>query len=196
MATTIKRMIHGVVTALIFGGGWAIAQDGHKWVSLHADDGSVVNIDMTSLYVFNANATTKAADVALSFPDGKPYPLNMRRLIFYCGQGSYKDVTEGVRGPLLYSRQGSVADRVSRFVCAGAGPTIVDQLKRPSAPAPAPKWQDYCKGFSDETCGRMRRVVENKVTPDYCKPGFGIAPSKLSDEQLRICYVMPPLQVR
>lgn len=59
---------------------------------------------------------------------------------------------------------------------------------------PEPQWTDYCKDFSEEACARMRKVVEAKVTPSYCKPGFGIVPTALSNEQLRICYVMPPLR--
>lgn len=37
----------------------------------------------------------------------------------------------------------------------------------------------------------MRKVIETKVVPTYCKPGFAIAGSgiNLDHEELRICYV-------
>jgi hypothetical protein len=61
-------------------------------------------------------------------------------------------------------------------------------------PRPEQQWTDYCKEFSEEACARIRNVVEAKVTPSYCKLGFAVVPTALSNEQLRICYVMPPLR--
>jgi len=180
--------------ALVAACGTTKAQDGHKWITLQADDGSVVRIDMTSRFIGNANATTKSADVVLAFEDGRPYPLNMRRYMFYCGRGHFKDITSSLSTPLTPISPGSVAAKVEVIVCAGAGPTISDQLKSPPPPDPPARWQDYCKGLSDEACTRMRRIVESNVTPRYCKPGFAVVPTSLSDEQLRVCYVMPPLR--
>jgi hypothetical protein len=70
----------------------------------------------------------------------------------------------------------------------GSGVAHAQQIPRPE-----PQWTDYCKDFSEEACARIRKVVEAKVTPSYCKPGFAVVPTALSNEQLRICYVMPPL---
>jgi hypothetical protein len=69
-------------------------------------------------------------------------------------------------------------------ITLASGPTRAQQVPRTE-----PQWTDYCKDFSEEACARMRRVVEAKVTPGYCKPG-----ASLSNEQLRICHVMPPLK--
>jgi hypothetical protein len=77
---------------------------------------------------------------------------------------------------------------------AGAKSAIVQDAVEADRPESAPKWQDYCKNFSEETCARIRKIVEAKITPGYCKPGFALVPTHLSEEQLRICYVMPPLR--
>jgi hypothetical protein len=77
---------------------------------------------------------------------------------------------------------------------AGAKSAIVRDAVEADRPESAPKWQDYCKNFSEETCARIRKIVEAKITPGYCKPGFALVPTHLSEEQLRICYVMPPLR--
>lgn len=112
-----RRSFFAVVVALACGS--ASAQDGHKWLSVQADDGSAVKIDMTALFVFHPNATTKAADTVVYFVDGKDYkPLNMRRYIFYCGEERYKDVTEGLSTPMRRTTPHTMAAKVSETVCA------------------------------------------------------------------------------
>jgi hypothetical protein len=86
-----------------------------------------------------------------------------------------------------------MAGQLSGIACAGAKDARFDEPPK-DAPRPEPKWTDYCKDFSEQACTRIRTVVEAKITPSYCKPGFGVVPTSLSPEQLRICYVMPPLK--
>lgn len=52
---------------------------------------------------------------------------------------------------------------------------------------------DYCVGFLPEACSRIRSIVESKIRPDYCAPGFGLTDNglNLTKEQLRICYALP-----
>lgn len=151
---------------------------------------------MTSLFIFNSSATAKGADVVLSFADGSPYPLNMRRYIFYCDAPiRYREITEGVSASVKPLAPRSMGTKVSGIVCAKVGPTIAPELKSSPRPPQHPlRRQDYCKGFSEEACGRIRQVVEATITPDYCKPGFAVVPTKLSGEQLRICSIMPRLK--
>jgi hypothetical protein len=49
---------------------------------------------------------------------------------------------------------------------------------------------DYCIDFSPESCLRIKAVVESKVLPAYCAPGFALVGTTLTHEQLRICYVL------
>lgn len=61
-------------------------------------------------------------------------------------------------------------------------------------PAKADPMPDYCVGFSPDACSRIKAVIESKVRPDYCVPGFARTDSglNLSPEQLRICHAQPP----
>ena len=51
----------------------------------------------------------------------------------------------------------------------------------------------YCVGFSPDACGRIKAVIDSKVRPAYCVPGFARTDSglNLTPEQLRICYAQP-----
>ena len=53
---------------------------------------------------------------------------------------------------------------------------------------------DYCVEFSPEACARIKAVIDSKIRPTYCVPGFARADSglNLTSEQLRICYAQPP----
>lgn len=49
----------------------------------------------------------------------------------------------------------------------------------------------YCEDFSAEACSRIKAVVESKIRPDYCVPGFALGDKGLTSEQTRICWVVP-----
>lgn len=57
-----------------------------------------------------------------------------------------------------------------------------------AAPSQRPTPSRYCIGFSAEACARIQAIVEAKVRPKFCAPGFPFNKS-LTDEQLRACYV-------
>jgi hypothetical protein len=59
-----------------------------------------------------------------------------------------------------------------------------------SSPVPS-----YCEGFAPDACGRIENVIEAKKLPPFCEPGFALVGSGLTDEQLRICYVITPDEI-
>lgn len=157
-----------------------------NWQSVEALDGSVYKIDMNSISHMN-NGT---AALIVYMVEGDDYdPRNVKRLWFDC-RGHYRDNTGGI-SVTLYAAPRSMAGQLSNIACAGAKDTRFDEPPK-DASRPGPEWTDYCKDFSEQACARIRSVVEAKITPSYCKPGFGVVPTSLSPEQLRICYVMPP----
>lgn len=159
-----------------------------NWKSFEAVDGSVYKIDMNSI----SHMHNGTAELIVYVVEGDEYdPRNVKRLWFDC-RGRYRDQTNGISAT-LYAPPRSMAGQLSGIACAGAKDTRFDEPPK-DAPRPEPKWTDYCKDFSEQACMRIRTVVEAKVTPSYCKPGFAVVPTSLSPEQLRICYVMPPLK--
>lgn len=178
------------VIALAFGPACAEQMLPYKsdWRTIEAADGSVYKIDQKSISHMN-NGT---AELIVYAVEGDDYnPTNVKRLWFDC-HGHYQDHTGGI-GATLYAAPRSIAGQLSAIACAGASDARLDEPPK-DAPRPEPKWTDYCKDFSEEACARIRKVVEAKVTPTYCKPGFAVVPTSLSKDQLRICYVMPPLR--
>ena len=159
-----------------------------EWRAIEALDGSVYKIDQKSISHMN-NGTAELIVYAVE-SDGYN-PTNLKRLWFDC-QGHYRDQTGGI-GPTLYAPPRSIAGQLSAIACAGARDARLDEPPQ-NAARPEPQWTDYCKGFLEDACARIRKIVEAKVTPSYCKPGFAVVPTSLSNEQLRICYVMPPLR--
>lgn len=66
----------------------------------------------------------------------------------------------------------SVLGQVARDVCENLDPSNVSQ---------------YCADFSPAACNRIRKAVNSKVRPAYCKKDFWRVGSSLTEEQVRIC---------
>jgi len=146
------------------------------WKRIEADNGEVTRIDMNSIQHL-ADGTT---DVTVY--TGAPHTMfdstRLKMLWFDC-QGHFR-AFDGSFGQSeeLDTPPRSIAGEIANVVCINRG---------------APDSAEYCAGFSPDACNRIKKVVETNVTPTYCKPGFGLVGSGLTLEQLRICYVMPPL---
>jgi hypothetical protein len=155
-----------------------------NWRSIEGADGSVVKIEMNSISHFN-NGT---AEAVVYMVEGTTYnPENTKRLWFDC-QGHFRDQT-GMIGPTQYAAPLSMAGQLSNIACAGAKDTRLEEASKPT-PYREPDRREYCASFTLEACARIRKTVEAKVTPPFCRPGFALVGSGLSPEQLRICYVM------
>jgi hypothetical protein len=170
----------------------AMSQGSNKaanWQNIEADNGAGYKIDLNSISHYN-NGT---ADVVVYAVEGPGYnPENMRRLWFDC-KGRYKDLTVSVVGPTRYAPPRSIAGKLSEIACAGAKDTRFQQATQPQ-PKDTP--DQYCRGFSREACARIVAGVEAKPKPVFCKPGFALTGSGLSDEQLRVCYVIGSEEAR
>ena len=150
-----------------------------EWGNVEADNGAVYRVDVSSIFRY-PNGT---ADIVVYAVEGDQFnPENQRKLWFDC-KGHYRDQTAGV-GPKLYAPPRSVAGRISAIACAGARDARLDAT--PKQPKDTP--EHYCAGFSRDACARIQAGVEAKAKPPFCKPGFGLAASGLTPEQLRICY--------
>jgi hypothetical protein len=188
----MKQFLLATATVIALGFGTARAEPmlpyKSDWQTLEALDGSIYKIDQKSI----SHMSNGSAELIVYAVEGDAYnPTKVRRLWFDC-RGRYQDHTGGISAT-LHAPPRSVAGQLSTIACAGARDARFDEPPK-NAPRPEPQWTDYCKDFSQETCARIRKVVEAKVTPSYCKPGFAVVPTSLSNEQLRICYVMPPLK--
>src|ERR1700687_3255847 len=89
------------------------------------------------------------------------------------------------RAELFYTYLGHVS--VQGMGCRIANLTSFITERRSTLQTGAP-------GFVGPALANKADFVFTKVTPSYCKPGFAVVPTSLSNEQLRICYVMPPLR--
>lgn len=154
-----------------------------NWRDVGAANGAIYKVNMNSISP-DADGSTEVIVYAV---EGSTFnPDNLRRLWFTC-KGHYRDLTVPGIGPLQYAPPRSIAGRIGEIACAAA-----DQARLPQPVQPLPKDtpDQYCTGFSGEACARIAAAVEAKPKPPYCKPGFGLTGSGLSNEQLRICYVI------
>lgn len=159
-----------------------------KWQNVEADNGSIYRVDLNSISHYS-NGT---ADMIVYAVEGTDYnPQNLRRLWFDC-RGHFRDET-GPIGPTEYAPPRSVAGRMSDVACEGSKDTRLEDAMRDQGPDTP---QQYCKGFSTAACDRIQQVVNSKTRPTYCKQGFALVGSGLSDEQLRTCYVVTNEEVR
>jgi hypothetical protein len=140
-----------------------------KWKKIVADNGAVYEADVGHIIHYdNGNA-----EITVYTVEGEKLdPGNRDQFLFNC-QGNYQ-ILDRPLPPTQYGAPHSVAGVISTIACA----------KPPANP------KDYCVGFSKDACGRMSSVITSAVKPKYCKSDFALGNSGLSDEQMRICYVM------
>jgi hypothetical protein len=152
------------------------------WLRIEATNGAAFKIDMNSL----AHLNNGGAEAVVYIIEGTMFdPGNLKHFIFDC-HGHYMDADN--LGVTLYAAPRSVAGQIQALACEGAKDTRLADASRDDGRGPTPG--EYCSGFSAEACDRIKKVVESKKRPTYCKPGFGLVGSGLTSEQLRICYVM------
>ena len=170
-----------VVTTLISnchpGGGLSCNADIYQkvWLQVEAVNGEVTKINMNSIQHLNSGSAL--VNVYTTVPNTKFDPSRLSTLIFDCA-GHYKNATN-FYSPLFDAPPRSVAGKVASIACARDyhSSTQTDQT-------------EYCEGFSHDACNRMKKVINAKIRPPFCKAGFALVGSTLTSEQLRICYVM------
>jgi hypothetical protein len=154
------------------------------WRPLEADNGAIYKLDMNSIKPGNGGA----AQITVYADEGRPtdIALNLKFLLFDCN-GRFLDMNAPM-SQSAYAPPKSVAGQIGAIACekAHAMTAAVDTESMRIGLLP----ENYCKGFSAEACSRMKLVIDTKERPSFCKPGFGLVESGLTDEQRRICYVM------
>jgi hypothetical protein len=152
------------------------------WLRVEATNGAAFKIDMNSI----AHLNNGGAEAVVYIIEGTTFdPANLKHFIFDC-RGHYMDSDN--MGATLYAPPRSVAGQIAALACEGAKDTRLEDASRDDTRGPTP--EEYCSGFSPEACDRIKKVVESKKRPAYCRPGFALVGSGLTSEQLRICYVM------
>jgi hypothetical protein len=159
-----------------------------NWQTVEADNGAAYKVDLNSI----SHYARGDADMIVYSVDGPNYnPANLRRLYFDC-RGHFRDEA-GPIGQIEYAPPRSVAGKMSDIACTGAKDTSLEgtlQDQTPDTP------DQYCKGFSADACARIQTAVNSKPKPAYCKQGFALVGSGLSEEQLRICHVVTNEETR
>jgi hypothetical protein len=108
-------------------------------------------------------------------------------------QGRFRDQTGPGISPTQYAPPRSIAARLSAIACLGAKDTHLEDV---SQPEPKETPAQYCTGFSPAACARITAAAATNPKPRFCKPGFGVAGSGLSPQQIRICSVITNEEVR
>jgi hypothetical protein len=164
------------------------------WKRFESDVGEVTKLDTASIQPVQSGGVL--ATIYVSLPGTQFDPSRLREIIFTC-QGQFADGNDPSDWEDAPPR--SVIGAVAASACALAEPerraTIerqrqLDAIADDRAVHPRP--EDYCQGFSPDACARIEAGVEASPPPAFCKPGFGIVGSGLTDEQMRICYARAP----
>jgi len=143
-----------------------------QWRTVVADNGSAMKIDLHSVqHLVRGDALA----IVISYPAGLNAPGSQTQLHFDC-RGGVSDIADSFRYTTPVPPR-SVLGAVAALACTP-----------PKLPPPSPA--DYCKGFSADACRRMEAVGRSGEKPSYCKDGFGLAGSGLSEEQARTCFVV------
>ena len=165
------------------------------WQKFESETGEVVKLDTASIQPVT---TTGTIATIYSYSPGAPFdPTHLRQLMFTC-RGQFAEMG-GLGDPLIDAPPRSVIGTVAATACRLAEPIRRKLLeKRAQLDEEAhdraihPRSEDYCRGFSSESCATIKAGVEDVSKPSFCRPGFALAGSGLTEEELRICYARAP----
>jgi hypothetical protein len=158
------------------------------WQRIEADTGEFFDVDTSSIqHVNNGSAIvavyTHVPNTAFDF-------AGLRRLMFDCA-GHFRDITAVAPG-ITKAPPHSVAGQIAKIACDGARDTRIEDANKDNGTGESSA--QYCASFSSEACDRIKDVIRSRERPTYCRPGFAILRSEankgLTDEQIRICYLM------
>lgn len=163
------------------------------WRSFENLVGEIIKVDTKSV---NPMAGGGAIAWTYQFVPGTAFDTSRLHQYYFTCHGQYRDME--FRSPMDDAPPRAVIGVISDYVCSAAeAPRRAIMAQNAKVEAEAhdravhPRASDYCVDFSAEACARIKIGVEAKITPDFCRPGFGIVGSGLDDEQLRICYARP-----
>jgi hypothetical protein len=184
---------HGeIVTTLVNecnpNGGYSCNNDIFQkvWLVVSSNDGKIIKINMNSI----GNTIPREIMLYSAYNNEKFDPRNIKRFLFDC-DGSYLDIADLSLGMSYKKRvvKNSIFWKIDNLACSGI--TIKDKKIYSNANQKNDSGTpEYCSGFSKNSCNRIKKIVDSKRTPLFCEDGFGVTGSGLTEEQLRICYVM------
>jgi hypothetical protein len=197
-ALTISVASHGLTTVLssctspIPDGCGNFAKP--VWERFESDTGEVTKLDTTSIHLMPGGGVMAAI---YTYSPGSTFdPSRFQEIVFTC-RGQFADTANP--DDVEDAPPRSVIGAVAASACALAEPArraYVERQRQLDAIADArathPRPEDYCQGFSAEACARIQAGVDASGPPAFCKPGFGLVGSGLTDVQLRICYARAP----
>lgn len=168
------------------------------WKRFVSTTGEITKLDTASIEPAQHGG---AIATVYTFSPGSTLDLDrLRRLHFTC-RGQYEDMQN--IGYMQDAPPRSVIGMVAASACALAEPkrrAVIQRQRQFDATANDramhPRPQDYCQGFSSVACGRIQAGVDAAVKPSFCRPGFAVVGSGLTDEELRICYARAPMDRR
>jgi hypothetical protein len=164
------------------------------WKRFESETGEVTKLDTLSIRPLGGGIVMATI---YSFTPGSSFdPRRLRTLQFTC-KGQYRDPEYSSN--FLDAPPRSLIGMIADTACRVAEPMRLvmlqqerqrDSIAHERAMHPRP--EDYCVGFSVESCKIIQRGVDARIDPSYCKDGYGLPGSGLSDEQIRICSARPP----
>jgi hypothetical protein len=165
------------------------------WQRFESDTGEITKLDTASVQPAQGAG---AIAVIYTYSPGSLYdPRRLRQVLFTC-QGQFADLSSSPSDPQDAPPR-SVIGMVAASACGLAEPkrrAIFEKQRQLDAIAHDraihPRPEDYCQGFSQDSCARIQAGVDDPTKPSFCKPGFGLVGSGLTSEQLRICYARAP----
>lgn len=143
-----------------------------QWRTIEATNGSATKIDRHSI---QHGTLGDAFAIVITYPAGLKGPGNRTQLHFDC-RGGVMDLADRLHTAISAPPR-SILGIAASIAC-----------RPPKLPPPNPA--DYCKGFTAEACQRMQTIGLSGKNPSYCREGFALASSGLSDEQARTCHVV------
>lgn len=188
-----KLIDHCDAIALSHGGCGNL--DKPVWKRFVSDTGEITKLDTAS--VEPAQRGGAIASI-YTFSPGSNLDISRLRMLHFTCRGQYEDF-ESI-GYMQDAPPRSVIGAVAATACALAEPKRravaqrqrqLDAIAEDHAVHPRP--QDYCQGFTADSCRRIQAGVDASVKPAFCRDGFAIGVSGLDAEQLRICYARAPI---
>jgi hypothetical protein len=165
------------------------------WQRFESDTGEITKLDTASIQP--AQGAGAIAFIYTYSPGSLYDPRRLRQVLFTC-RGQFADLG-GFPSDPQDAPPRSVIGMVAATACGLAEPkrrVILAKQKQLDAIADDraihPRPEDYCQGFSPDSCARIQAGVDAPTKPSFCKPGFGLVGSGLTNEQLRICYARAP----
>lgn len=160
------------------------------WSRFESVTGEVTKLDTASI---QPGPNGGAFAIVYTYLPGTPFDARRVSQIYFSCHGQYVDTA--LSGIGIDAPPRSVIGTIATVACAKALPmaqALEEKGRQEDREAEMhPRPEDYCQGFTAESCAQIQAGVEAHDAPTYCGPGFGLPEKGLSPEQIRICFARP-----